>query len=137
MTDAQLQKILAQLSEHEGRIRVLEESSKRTHDKEKREVKYESNLLDFSLNSRAFFKKYGKGLSGPKKFVLVVAYLAKGNSDSGVSYEEAEKCWKKHKTLLGGTMANNYGTRAKEGEWLDSPKYGIYILTGKWQEIFS
>ena len=91
--------------------------------------------IDFSLNSRNFFKKYTKKLSGPKKFVVATAFLAKGKFDADISYEVIERLWKKHKTIL-GSMANNYGTRAKESGWLDSKKYATYHLTNKWEDIF-
>ncbi len=94
--------------------------------------------INFSLNSRAFFKEYGKNLSGPKRFVLVVAYLAKGKRGSNVSSGEVKSCWNKHKKLLGGKLTTGvYGTRAKEGGWLDATKDGFYHLTVSWQKIFN
>lgn len=93
--------------------------------------------LNFKLNSRAFFKKYGKGLSGPKRFVLVVAYLAKGNKQSDITSDEVKNCWNKHQKLLGGKLTTGvYGTRAKEDGWLDAAKNGSYHLTDSWETIF-
>ena len=94
--------------------------------------------VDFGLNSRAFFKGYGKNLSGPKKFVLVVSYLAKGKKEANITSDEVKNCWNKHKRLLGGKLTTGiYGTRAKEGGWLDAAKNGTYHLTSRWQEIFN
>ena len=93
--------------------------------------------LDFKLNSRAFFKKYGKSLSGPKRFVLVVAYLAKGNKQSNITSDGVKNCWNKHQKLLGGKLTTGvYGTRAKEDGWLDAAKNGSYHLTDSWETIF-
>ena len=92
--------------------------------------------VNFNLNSRAFFKKYAKDMSGAKRFVLVVAYLSKTKTDSSISSDEVKNCWNKHKKLLGGKLAMVYGTRAKEGGWLDAVKYGYYNLTSDWREIF-
>lgn len=93
--------------------------------------------LDFKLNSRAFFKKYGKGLSGPKRFVLVVAYIAKGNKQSNLTSDEVKSCWNKHQKLLDGKLTTGvYGTRAKEDGWLDATKNGSYHLTDSWETIF-
>ena len=93
--------------------------------------------LNFKLNSRAFFKKYGKGLSGPKRSVLVVAYLAKGNKQSNITSDEVKNCWNKHQKLLGGKLTTGvYGTRAKEDGWLDAAKNGSYHLTDIWEQIF-
>lgn len=35
--------------------------------------------LDFSIPIRAFLKKYSMGMNGPRKFVLIVAYLTQGD----------------------------------------------------------
>lgn len=92
--------------------------------------------LNFKINSRAFFKKYGKGLSGPKRFVLVVAYLGKGNKQSNITSDEVKNCWNKHQKLLGGRLTTGvYGTRAKEDGWLDAAKNGSFHLADSWQEI--
>src|SRR5689334_14229571 len=44
--------------------------------------------LDFDANERAFVKAHARGLSGPKKFVLLVAYLAKGKIGTDVELKE-------------------------------------------------
>jgi len=92
---------------------------------------------NFSLNERAFIKKYGKTLSGPKQFVLLVSYIAKGDSKNIVKSEEITKKWNKLSSfMVGGKSQRNFGTRAKENGWIDSPKYGSYTLSKEWTSIF-
>lgn len=90
---------------------------------------------NFSLNERAFMKKYGKNLSGPKKFVILTAYIAKGNTKKIVKSEEITKKWNKLLSFMGGKSQKNYSTRAKENGWINSPEYGNYVLTEEWIEI--
>lgn len=92
--------------------------------------------LDFNSNPRAFFKKYTHGLPGPKKFVLVVAYIAKGRTSVVVPFGQIQKIWDSNRGALGGgkLTSRTYGTRAKEKDWVESPKYGSYRLTDKWRE---
>ncbi len=92
--------------------------------------------LDFNISQRAFIKKYGKGLSGPKKFALIVAYLANGKEGKEVSIGEIKKNWDKMTSLLGGKFNTYYSTTAKDNNWADSKKYGIWFLTKDWQKIF-
>ena len=46
--------------------------------------------IDFSTPLRAFIKKYSGGMSGAKKFTLVLAHLAKGNLDKEIKLTEIE-----------------------------------------------
>ncbi|MDD5043453.1 MAG: hypothetical protein PHD51_02155 [Patescibacteria group bacterium] len=97
----------------------------------------QKSKINFNQNSRAFFKEYGKGLTGPKRFVLVVAYLSKSKKKLDVTSEDVKTCWNKHSRLLGGKLTTGiYGTRAKENGWLDATKNGSYHLTARWDEIF-
>jgi len=41
------------------------------------------------------------------------------------------------KPLLGGKFNLAYPNRAKENEWVDSPKRGIYVLLPGWKGIFN
>lgn len=99
---------------------------------------HKASGVDFSLNSRAFFRSYAKSLSGPKKFVLVVAYLTKGKVDSDATVADVLRCWNTHKKLLSGEYNGAYPTRAKEYGWINpGGKTGSFHLTNKWREIFS
>ena len=98
----------------------------------------EANLtkLNFSLNVRAFVKKYAKQLSGPKKFVLILAYLAKGQINKEIPLADIERLWERMTGLIGIDFSRTYALRAKENGWVNSTKQGVYILTDSWKEIF-
>ncbi len=91
--------------------------------------------LDFDMNERAFAKKYAGGLSGPKKFSLLLAYFAKGNCDKEIEVKIIEKSWNKMTALLGGKFNGKYPNKAKEYGWADSRKQGVYVLRPKWVEL--
>lgn len=91
--------------------------------------------LDFGMPMRAFFKKYQPGLSGPKKFTLLVAYLSKGNPQKPVPAADLRKSWNKMKGLLGFEFNTFYSTSAKDSDWVDAEK-NSYRLRPAWKEIF-
>jgi hypothetical protein len=95
------------------------------------------HALDFSMPIRAFVKRHGKGLSGPKIFVLLVAYLTKGDLKARVSLAEIEKNWNKLTSLLGTKFNPAHTSRARENDWLNTEKTGSYHLRPKWKEILS
>lgn len=92
--------------------------------------------VDFNMNERAFIKKYGKGMSGPRKFVLILAYLVKGKVGQEKSLSEIENHWNKMTSLVRGKFNRFYSARAKENNWVDSKKTGFYQLTSDWKKIF-
>lgn len=89
--------------------------------------------LDFSLNERAFVKRYAAGKSGPKKFTILLAYLVRGKVDTDVQLSEIKKCWNKMKSLI-GDFNRSYTDRAKIQGWVDSKEYGSYNLTSEWKK---
>ncbi len=92
--------------------------------------------LNFDMNERAFAKKHATGLSGPKKFALLIAYLARGDQDKQARLGQVEKLWNKMKALLGGPFNHKYPNKAKEYGWVDNPKAGVYVLRAEWRNIF-
>ena len=92
--------------------------------------------VNFSTPIRAFVKQHASDLSGSQKFALLVAYLAKGDSDKEVLMVDVEKRWNKMKPLLGGKLNRAHSTRAKENGWVDSPKHGVYVVLPSWKGIF-
>lgn len=89
--------------------------------------------LDFSLPLRPFMKRYAAGASGPKKFAILVARMAKGDLKAEVAFSEIEKQWNKMKQLMDGAFNGAHATRAKDHGWVDSPKHGVYKLLGDWR----
>lgn len=93
----------------------------------------------FTKPERAFVKTYANGMNGQKKFVLLVAYLAKGEVGKQVELKEIQKRWNKMKApnLLGMKFNRFYPTVAKENGWVDAPRHATYVLTESWEEIFA
>jgi hypothetical protein len=88
--------------------------------------------VDFDVNERAFMKAHGRGLSGPKKFVLLAAYMVKGRSGAEVELGEVLKRWNRMKSLL-GKFNLSYTNRAKENGWVNPREKGVYVLTSSWK----
>ena len=98
----------------------------------------DSSDLDFSLNERAFIKKYSSGFNGQKFFALITAYLAKGKAGVPVDLLQIKSTWKSCAGMIGVPYASTFSTRAKENGWTDSSKEtrGSYVLGKHWQDIF-
>lgn len=88
--------------------------------------------LDFSLPVRPFIKRYTKGATGPRKFAILVARLAKGDAKAEVAFKDIEKQWNKMTQLMGGRFNPAHASRAKDHGWVDSPKHGVYQLLSGW-----
>jgi len=92
--------------------------------------------IDFSLNERAFVKRYATNKSGSKKFTLLIAYLAAGNVDKNIELNDIRTLWKKMsaKNML-GKFNMFFPSDAKTRGWVDSKKYGSYCLTKEWKKV--
>lgn len=100
-------------------------------------TKTKNPKLDFSINIRAFVKRFAANKSGPKKFVLLLAYLTKGELGKDVALSDIRKEWDKMKgkSML-GKFNRNYSNTAKTKSWVNSSEYGTYCLTDSWQESY-
>ncbi len=94
--------------------------------------------IDFDRPLRPFVKQYSKGLSGTKKFVLLLSRMVKGDPKKEVAVVEIQKQWNKIKSkyLLGLDFNRFYPTDAKDHDWVQSSKNGFYNLRPPWKEIF-
>jgi hypothetical protein len=94
--------------------------------------------VDFSSDIRAFVKRYARGMSGPQKFTLLLAYLTKGDSSKRILLEELEQRWNKMtaKGLLGVKFNSAYSARARENDWVATEKSGSYYIRPSWRAIF-
>lgn len=93
--------------------------------------------IEFSLNERAFVKRYvGGKSSGGKKFTLLVAYLATGKVDEDIKLSDIRTHWNKMsaKNLL-GKFNMFFTSDAKNNGWVNSKKYGSYCLTKEWKNV--
>jgi hypothetical protein len=96
-----------------------------------------SRDLDFDVHERAFVKAHARKLSGPKKFVLLLAYMTKGQTGKEVQVKDIEKHWNKmtSKSLMDGEFNGFYPNRAKEQGWVNTKKQGVYILRPSWTQV--
>jgi hypothetical protein len=145
MADAQLQKILKQLNNHENRISKLEHSADSSVlNKNLPKIKMATpEKINFDVSERAFIRKYRKEMNGPKKFVLLLSYLAKGEVGKEISADEMKRHWNKLKSVLKAKKEEKmefnayYANEAKNNNWVDSKKFGFYFLTKEWLNIFT
>jgi hypothetical protein len=95
--------------------------------------------LDFDTNGRAFVKAHARGLSGPKKFTLLLAFLSKGKPGVEVELSAVEKHWNRMTApnLLDGKFNRFYSSTAKENGWVNTKKKGLYFLRPSWRQIFT
>jgi hypothetical protein len=92
--------------------------------------------INFSLNERAFVKRYAADKSGPKKFTLLLAYLTKGKVGENITLADIKKHWNKMKAKsLLGQFNMFYPNDAKTHGWVDSKEYGSYTLTKEWEGV--
>ncbi len=71
-------------------------------------------------------------MSGPRKFAILVARLAGGDTRIEIPFKDIEKQWNKMTQLMGGRFNPSHASRAKDAGWVDSPKHGVYKLLGDW-----
>jgi hypothetical protein len=87
--------------------------------------------IDFGVPLRPFLKAHSKGKTGTAKFVLLLAHLAKGKTGMPIQKADLEKAWNRVTTHL-GRFNPAFTTRAKDRNWVDSPKMGEYVLLPSW-----
>lgn len=124
---------LKQLLEEALELLAATAKTKQSTPKRRRETHSQTDELIFSLNVRAFMKRYGSKLGGTQKFALLVARLAQGKIGHPVPTKEIEAWWNKMKSILGGPYNPAHSTRAKDRGWVDSPKYGVCALSDDWK----
>ena len=91
--------------------------------------------VNLSSPIRPFVKKHAGGMGGAQKFTLLLAHIAKGETNKEVSLAVVQKQWSKLRGQL-GNWNPAFTTRAKDQEWVDSPKQGVYVLLSGWKGIF-
>lgn len=91
--------------------------------------------FDFSLPLRAFVTKHSaRKLSGPQKYVLLVAALVKGNRSVTIDNNRVQKEWNRMTEPMGGTFNAAYSTRAHDKGWIEPVTRGVYKLRESWTE---
>ena len=90
--------------------------------------------VDFNKPLRPFMKSCAKGLSGPKKFALLLSWLAKGDLKKEVTLNEIEGHWNRMTSLLEMKFNRFFSAQAKDNDWVESKKKGFYNLRPAWRE---
>jgi hypothetical protein len=96
---------------------------------------HRSQPVDFGKPLRPFMKSYAKDLSGPKKFTLLLSWLAKGDLDKEVSSSEIQDQWGRMTSLLQSEYNGFFASQAKNNDWVDSKKNGRYNLRPDWRNV--
>jgi len=107
--------------------------------KKKSASKKASNVpatVNLSSPIRPFVKKHARGMGGAQKFTLLLAHITKGDTKKEVTLATIQKQWSKLKGTL-GDWNRAHSTRAKDQEWVDSPKNGTYVLLSGWKGILN
>ena len=86
----------------------------------------------FALNPRAFMKRYGRNGTGAQKFTLLLARLANGDAQREVTFETIKHQWDKMKGII-GKFNPAYSVRAKDEDWVETKKQGVYVLKPSWK----
>jgi hypothetical protein len=123
-------------SAYEGHIELVDEKRiKSRAPRPRRPVEKEppTQEIDFSLPERAFIKTHSKGLSGQKKFVLLLAYLVEGKIGAEVLLSDIQSHWNKMTSHL-GEFNRAHSLRAKDSGWVDTKRKGAYFLCQRWKE---
>lgn len=104
--------------------------------KKKSHSKISTHNINFSINERAFVKRYALDKSGPKKFTLLLAYLVNGEVDKNFELSDIKNHWNKMsaKNML-GKFNMFYSNDAKNRGWVNSKGHGKYNLTGEWKNV--
>ena len=132
MKNKELSKIISRIEKLEEA--VFGNASTKKRKKKKQTISTSTADVDFSLDQRAFVKRYTASRSGPKKFTILLAYLADGKVDKNVELSEIRKRWNRMKSLL-GKFNMFYPNDAKNRGWVTSKTYGNYSLTNEWQDV--
>lgn len=112
---------------------------KTTTAKVKKSSKSKSPEIDFGFPIRPFMKQNAKNMSGPKKFTLLVAYLAKGDNNKQVLLSEITQEWNRMTAghLLGLKFNRYFSAAAKDQDWVETKKKGFYNLRPSWKAILA
>jgi len=95
--------------------------------------------VDFEIPIRPFIKHYAKRLSGSKKFVLLLAWMTKGDEKKEISLSQIRAQWDKMKSssLLGFKFNRFYPAEAQENNWVENTGKGMYKLRPNWSIVLN
>ena len=102
----------------------------------KREVVSRGHI-DFGIPVRPFMKRYSKGMSGQKKFTLLLARLTQGDLKRQIPLADLRKQWGRIKGILGMEFNTFYSTTAGDNGWVECRRAGLYNLRSTWRHVLS
>lgn len=137
MKDKNINQITKRIDKLEKSVEELKRIVIGSSKEVKQLTKHETTQISFSINIRAFIRRYAANKSGPRKFVLLLAHIAKGEIEKNIEISEISKHWNKMsaKNLL-GKYNRFYPNEAKTQGWVDSKEYGTYCLTDEWRKAY-
>jgi hypothetical protein len=91
--------------------------------------------LDFNKPIRPFMKSYYKNLGGSKKFVLLVAWLTKGDLKKQIALSEIKKQWGQMTAILEMNFNLFFTGDAKDRDWVETKSKGLYNLRPAWRDV--
>ncbi len=89
--------------------------------------------IDFDRPIRPFMKGF-VALSGSRKFVLLLAWLAKGDLEKQIPLSEVQSQWDSMTGMLKAKFNRKFSSEAKDFDWIDSRKTGMYNLRPNWKQ---
>lgn len=92
--------------------------------------------IDFTRPVRPYMKIFA-GLSGSRKFVLLLAWLAKGDLEKQVPLSEIQSLWDSMSGMLKTKFNRKFSSEAKDADWVDTRKFGLYNLRPNWKEALT
>jgi len=92
--------------------------------------------LDFTMPDRAFMKRQ-TSLSGAGKFTALLAFLAKGNPESQIALSAIKERWDSMAGMLGIKFNRKFTSDAREADWVDTKKPGLYYLRPNWRKALT
>lgn len=90
--------------------------------------------LDIDRPIRPFMKAF-VALSGSRKFVLLLAWLAKGDPDKQIPLSEIQTQWDSMSGMLKVKFNRKFSSEAKDLDWIHSRKTGTYNLRPNWKQV--
>lgn len=91
--------------------------------------------LDFGKPIRPFMNRYSKKRSGSKKFVLLLAWLAKGDLKKQVALSEIKSQWNRMTAILEMDFNLFFTGDAKDRDWVETKTKGLYNLRPTWRDV--
>jgi hypothetical protein len=95
-----------------------------------------SKDIDFSVPIRPFRKEFA-GLSGGRKFTLLLAWLVKGDLKKEIALAAIISEWDNMSGMLNAKFNRKFSSDAREADWVTTVKDGIYVLRPNWAEVLN